>query len=274
MGEKVKNRTIRPSTRNEKSKSYKIDTRQVCAADSLVVNITHESKPFRKSYRFMGKDVDSKNSISFRVYDYGNKIDITWSGAIPIEQFLESEQIIKSKLCSNIIHKKSETKIKAIEKLKMSFDPISNTEIEVLILGSIPGDKSIGDQEYYAHPRNRFWRIISSITANELPKDYKSKIELLLKNKIGVWDVAHTANRKGSLDINIKDEMPNDLESLIYKSKKLKIIAFNGSKSAKMFNKYFIKKADIKYILLPSSSPANASKSFEQICRVWQQLTQ
>ena len=275
MNEIVRNRTIRPSTRNEKSKSYKIDTKQVCRGDTLVVNIGHENKSFRKTYKFNGTDVANKNSISFSVNEYGDRIDISWSGAAPVSNFLESKleskQIIQKQSRQSIGPKKG-TAIISIEELKSSFDPISNSEIEVLILGTIPGDKSISVKEYYAHPRNRFWRIISTITKSELPGDYRSKTQLLLKNKIGVWDVAHHANRKGSLDSNIVSEIPNDLDKLISKCGKLRIVGFNGAKSEALFNKYFSKKEKISYITLPSTSPANASMSFDTICKIWQQL--
>ena len=84
MTEIIRNRTIRPSTRLEKSKSYKIDTKTVSRDDILVVNIDHETKAFCKSYKFNGSDVAYKDSISFRVNDYGTSIDISWSGATPI----------------------------------------------------------------------------------------------------------------------------------------------------------------------------------------------
>ena len=85
MTEIIRNRTIRPSTRLEKSKSYKIDTEKVSNGDILIVNIDHESKSFRKTYKFNGADLVNKDSISFIVSDYGTHIDISWSGAKPIK---------------------------------------------------------------------------------------------------------------------------------------------------------------------------------------------
>lgn len=155
---------------------------------------------------------------------------------------------------------------------KTSFDPISNADTTVLILGTIPGDKSLELGEYYGHARNRFWKIISTITNNELPITYADKKSLLLKTKIGVWDVAHKANRKGSLDSAIKDEEPNDLDNFIAMHKNLKIIGFNGIKSQVLFDKYFDRKSGIKYISLPSTSPANAGIDFENICKSWRQI--
>lgn len=83
MAEIIRNRTIRPSTRLEKSKNYKIDTKKVSQGDILTVNINHETKPFSKTYSFNGADVAHKNSIHFRVNDFGTSIDILWSGSTP-----------------------------------------------------------------------------------------------------------------------------------------------------------------------------------------------
>ncbi len=155
---------------------------------------------------------------------------------------------------------------------KTSFDPISNADTTILILGTLPGDKSLELGEYYGHSRNRFWKIISTITDNDLPLTYADKNALLLKTKIGIWDVAHKANRKGSLDITIEDEEPNDLDNFIAKHKNLKIIGFNGTKSEALFNKYFDRKSDLKYISLPSTSPANTGIDFDNICKQWRLL--
>ncbi len=155
---------------------------------------------------------------------------------------------------------------------KTSFDPISNSDTTILILGTMPGDKSLDLGEYYGHSRNRFWKIISTITSNTLPLTYADKKELLIKSKIGVWDVAHKANRKGSLDSAIEDEEPNDLEGFIARHKNLKVIGFNGTKSEALFDKYFDRKIDLKYISLPSTSPANTGIDFDNICKLWRQI--
>ncbi|TCD16988.1 DNA-deoxyinosine glycosylase [Pedobacter psychrodurus] len=155
---------------------------------------------------------------------------------------------------------------------KTSFAPISNISTTILILGTMPGDKSLEIGEYYGHSRNRFWKIISAITGNELPILYSDKKLLLLKSNIGIWDVAHKANRKGSLDSAIEDEEPNDLDGFIATHKKLKVIAFNGSKSQALFDKHFDRKSGIKYISLPSTSPANTGIDYNSISKQWRQL--
>ena len=157
---------------------------------------------------------------------------------------------------------------------KKSFEPVSDSNTSILILGSLSGDKSIEMGEYYGHPRNRFWVIIASITKSPLLATYADKKQLLLKNRVGVWDVAHTAQRIGSPDTAIKKEVPNDIEGFIKGHKHLKIIAFNGSKSEKLYDKYFQKRKGIKYLSLPSSSPANARYSLESLCEIWKQMVE
>jgi hypoxanthine-DNA glycosylase len=273
MTEIIRNRTIRPSTRLEKSKSYKIDTKTVSMGDILVVNIDHETKPFRKSYKFNGSDVAHIDSISFRVNDFGTSIDISWSGATPIGTLASkaptpstTSKPITKKVADKVIFKPTSTHTKT------SFAPISNTDTTILILGTIPGDKSLELGEYYGHSRNRFWKIISTITGNDLPLTYSDKKELLIKSKIGIWDVAHKANRKGSLDSAIEDEEPNDLDSFITRHKNLKVIGFNGTKSQALFDKYFDRKNGLKYFSLPSTSPANTGIDFDNICKLWRQI--
>ena len=161
--------------------------------------------------------------------------------------------------------------MKSIIKSK-SFSPIIYSDTKILIFGSLPGKKSLEIQQYYGHARNRIWKILSHLTGSDISVTYQQKKELLYKNKIGLWDVAHSAHREGSLDSNIKDENPNDIEGLIKNYDSIKVIGFNGKKSEKMFYKYFTEKPEIKYVPLPSTSPANMVISFEDICARWSQL--
>jgi hypoxanthine-DNA glycosylase len=158
--------------------------------------------------------------------------------------------------------------------IKTSFPPISADSTEILILGSLPGEKSLAMHEYYAHPQNKFWRIIATITDNQTPVNYHEKTNLLIGNKIGVWDVVHEAKRIGSLDTNIVDEVPNDIDSFILRHKNLKVVGFNGTKALKLFDKYFKRREYLRYIHLPSSSPANARIKFDEICEKWRELLQ
>ena len=150
-----------------------------------------------------------------------------------------------------------------------SFEPISNIHITVLILGTIPGVKSLQVGEYYANPTNKFWSIISTITKNEIPLTYADKKELLLKTGIGIWDVVHTADRKGSLDMHIKNAQPNNLTDFIAAHQHLKTIAFNGKKAQVLFDRHFKRDKEINYLTLPSTSAAHTTMNFEKKCQLW-----
>jgi hypoxanthine-DNA glycosylase len=155
---------------------------------------------------------------------------------------------------------------------KKSFDPLVGKDTKILILGNLPGDISLNQDEYYAHAGNRFWKIIASITNEPIPTNYEDKKKLLSKHKIGLWDVAHAADRKGSLDINISDVIPNDLEMLLKKFPKIHVIGFNGSKAVKLFEKFFVKKSHIVYHTLSSTSGANTGLTIIESCNDWNRI--
>jgi hypoxanthine-DNA glycosylase len=157
--------------------------------------------------------------------------------------------------------------------LKTSFAPLADDDVETLILGSLPGDRSLALGQYYGHPQNRFWKVIAHITGNSLPTTYPDKKMMLQRARIGLWDVAHRANRHGSLDSAIRDEEPNDIPAFIASHNNLKAIVFNGRQPEKMYDKYFGRQPGIDYISLPSTSPANAAMSVERLCERWRQVT-
>lgn len=229
-----------------------------------------------KWYTKADKSEIKTSQITARVDDHHELFDIDRTTS-PLKIKLFSRQLRPIKSVTSFETKAKTIKVvpkKAITStdLKTSFDPISNSETCVLILGTMPGDKSLELSEYYGNSRNNFWKIISTITNNDLPLSYADKKALLIKTKIGIWDVAHKANRKGSLDNAIQNEVPNELNSFISKHKNLKAIGFNGTKAEALFDKYFSRQTGIKYISLPSTSPANTGISFDNICKVWRQI--
>ncbi len=155
---------------------------------------------------------------------------------------------------------------------KSSFDPIANKDACKLILGSLPGDRSLEMNEYYGHTQNRFWRVIATIFNESFPRDYREKQELLLRNKIAVWDVAHSAFRPGSLDSAIRNEMPNDINFFLIRHPKIQTICFNGKKAEAMYKKYFDKDTKKNYLSMPSTSPANAGCSMDQLITEWKKM--
>ena len=96
-----------------------------------------------------------------------------------------------------------------------SFPPIVDEHSEILILGSVPGVKSLQMQQYYAHPQNQFWKLMFYLFDSEFSTDYNTRLELLKTNKVALWDVIESCERKGSLDTEIKDEIDNNILELI-----------------------------------------------------------
>lgn len=151
--------------------------------------------------------------------------------------------------------------------------PIYDNNSKILILGSLPSEKSIKNQEYYNNPTNHFWKIISNIFENKTINfsSYKEKIIFLEKHNIALWDVISNANRIGSLDKNIKNEEYNDLAAFI-RNNKIENVYVNGTKAEKSFKKYLnIKNINIKYELLPSSSAANTRYNLEDKINIWKE---
>lgn len=147
--------------------------------------------------------------------------------------------------------------------MEYSFDPLISTSSEILILGSLPGVKSLREEEYYAHPQNRFWKIMFAIYDTAYSNDYKSKCSLLLAHRIALWDVLKCADRTGSSDSNIKNQVPNDIPGLLSNYPNIKFILFNGNFSLTCFKKYFGEPV-LPYSLLLSTSPALAGRDKER----------
>lgn len=156
--------------------------------------------------------------------------------------------------------------------IKSSFPPVAGKGIKVLILGTLPGDLSLRTGEYFAHPGNRFWKIISAITGEPLPREYPEKLKILHRHSIGVWNVLQQAERKGSLDHAIRNETPNDLSAFISAHKELEVIGFDGLKPAAFYDKYFERRKDLRYLTLPGCSAANARYDLEALCGKWEEL--
>lgn len=153
-----------------------------------------------------------------------------------------------------------------------SFLPQINKKSKILILGSIPGIKSLEEQKYYAHPQNRFWKIMGLLCKSpDLYKlNYNDKIKILLKNNFALWDVIKFCKREGSLDSNIQAEIPNDIKKLLEDYPNVEKICLNGNKAYSAFKKYFpdlIKKYSC--YKMPSTSPANAKYSLNDLYKEW-----
>ena len=153
-----------------------------------------------------------------------------------------------------------------------SFPPIIDESSEILILGSIPGQKSLEKQEYYAHPQNKFWRIIFELFNEELTTDYAERIKILEKYHVALWDVIDNCERKGSLDSEIRNEEANKIGELLHNYPNIKAIFCNGQKSHKNLMKILPKDFHLPIIVLPSTSPAHAILKYEEKLLSWQKI--
>ena len=141
---------------------------------------------------------------------------------------------------------------------KSSFSPVVDDRVRVLVLGSLPGEVSLAQRQYYAHPYNQFWRLMSDVTGQALRDlTYDERLRALLACRIGLWDVVADAHRQGSLDSSIREHAGNDLVGLVDALPELAAIAFNGGTAAKIGLKSLGEHARRYRVLsLPSSSPA------------------
>ena len=155
---------------------------------------------------------------------------------------------------------------------KRSFAPVVDAQVRVLVLGSLPGEESLARAQYYANPRNQFWRLMSEVVGAELvPLDYETRLQALLAAKVGLWDSVGTAFRSGSLDAAIRGHSPNDLLALVRSLPDLRAVAFNGGTSARVGQKALGAGGEFDRVPLPSSSPA-FTLAFENKLQQWLKL--
>ena len=144
----------------------------------------------------------------------------------------------------------------------------------LLVLGSFPGATSLASQQYYAHPQNAFWKILQAIWTDspyEARVDsYQNRIDWMLSKGLGLWDVYASCERLGSLDSAIQQPQANDLIGLMQRCPQLQVIAHNGGESFK--HARLTRSLGLPVYRLPSTSPANASWSFERKLAAWREV--
>jgi TDG/mug DNA glycosylase family protein len=157
--------------------------------------------------------------------------------------------------------------------MPISFPPVVDGATRVLVLGSMPGEMSLRMQQYYAHPRNAFWRIMSEFLDFDLHSNYPARLSALRSAGIGLWDVLQACERQGSLDSAITREsmVANDFGSLFTQFPNIKCVFFNGAKAEHVYMRMAAPglAADIEYCRLPSTSPANAAAPYGAKLQAW-----
>lgn len=141
-----------------------------------------------------------------------------------------------------------------------SFPPHVAPDTRLLILGSLPGARSLAERQYYAHPTNQFWRLIGEVVGQPLAAlAYDDRLIALRAARAGLWDVIRTAERRTSSDSDIREADPHDLAALVATLPELRMVAFNGGKAAAVGRRQFPAPDGVAFVDLPSSSAANTS---------------
>ena len=150
----------------------------------------------------------------------------------------------------------------------LGLPPVISRQARLVILGSFPGVASLQARQYYGHPRNHFWPLLSAIWGIDLAAlPYRQRLAELRRRGLGLWDVYASCRRAGSLDQAIEDAEFNDLASLRRRAPRLQLVAHNGGESARAMRQILTLGLPVRK--LPSSSPANASWSFERKLEAW-----
>lgn len=162
-----------------------------------------------------------------------------------------------------------------------SLAAVAKADAQILILGSMPGQLSLAQQQYYAHPRNAFWKIIAHLFDFNPEDSYPDKLLALQHHKLALWDVIQSCERQGSLDSKISNAsiISNDFSSFFQQHRQIKHIFFNGSRAFQEYQKrvmpqLFSSELSLNYTRLPSTSPAMASFTFEQKLTAWSEIKQ
>ena len=165
------------------------------------------------------------------------------------------------------------------ENIKQSLEPQISANTKIMVIGSMPGEESLRRQQYYGHPQNNFWKFVAATFPEiELNLPYEKRLSLLLKRGIGLWDVLQSCYRQGSLDSAIKNMEINDFTLLSAKAPQVCKLLFNGKKAYETFikskNVDWAEQNKIELVLMPSTSPANASQTREWKLNLWRQELQ
>lgn len=170
--------------------------------------------------------------------------------------------------------------IEPTQNADIGMPPVVGADPTVLVLGSMPGEESLRARQYYAHPRNAFWPIMQELLGMLDDCTYETRLSSLEENKIALWDVIHSCNRRGSLDSSIEKSsvVLNDFNGFLSRHRTLKAIAFNGKKAEQLFVREIAPTltteiTHIEIVSLPSTSPAYASLSRQSKLENWRTVT-
>ena len=151
------------------------------------------------------------------------------------------------------------------------FGPVWDARSHTLILGSFPSPRSRAEGFYYAHPQNRFWRVLGAVFASPVPQTVEEKKAFVLAHGLALWDVAERCCIEGARDETIRSVEPTDL-SLLLRAAPITRIFTNGAASGRLYRRYHLPQTGMPAHALPSTSAANAAWDLKRLTEAWQIL--
>lgn len=156
------------------------------------------------------------------------------------------------------------------QRIEHGFDPVFDGRSRVLVLGSFPSVLSRANDFYYGNPQNRFWRVMAACLSEEVPATIAEKRDMLLRHRIALWDVIQSCDIKGSSDASIRDVVPVDVGRVLAVAR-IGAVVCNGSTAGRLYRRHLRKLVGLDAIVLPSTSPANASWRLPALAARWQE---
>ncbi|MDO4572278.1 MAG: DNA-deoxyinosine glycosylase [Clostridia bacterium] len=147
-------------------------------------------------------------------------------------------------------------------------EPIYSADSRILLLGTMPSPASRGAGFYYAHPQNRFWRVLAAVFAEPLPGDEAARRSLILRHGLALWDVLRACDIEGASDASIRGAVPNDVPALLAKTRVTRVLA-TGQTAARLYRRLLEPQTGLPCLALPSTSPANCRISFESLVKAY-----
>lgn len=152
--------------------------------------------------------------------------------------------------------------------VRHTIDPVFDADSRVLMLGTMPSPKSRETGFYYGHPQNRFWKVMAALFDEPVPESNNQKRDLALRHGVALWDVLSECTIEGASDGTIADCVPNNIGSILAKAP-IRAVFCTGAKAAELYGKYCEPQTGVACTRLPSTSPANAAKSLEQLVEAY-----
>ena len=157
-------------------------------------------------------------------------------------------------------------------RVQHNIPPVWDGCSEILILGSFPSVASRSSEFFYAHEKNRFWRVLAAVYGDTVPADIEAKKLFLNKHRVALWDVIASCDISASSDSSIKNAAVNDIASIVHSSR-ISHIYLNGKTAARLYEKFLAPSLGVPFDVLPSTSPANAKMSLDALIEQWRKLS-